>query len=266
MTETNASPNLSGLNAGSWLKWVFTLIAVLICLGLLFRSELDGVKSIQVEQTANVSKKIDAVNEALSKKIDVANEAVSKKIDAANEAVSKKIDAVNEAVNESVRRVDNRIGILEKNLKETPLASRRYAILQQRFEAQGTALQQRFEQQGLALQQRIETMVARLTKEPALVPAIEPTVGTAPRLAFTEEEKAQVRHSLKLEGPPSKAPPKYALGETVTDSKQIPDRLLTKLPKLKGFRLATDPNTGSALFVDTTDHIIALVPKAGPMN
>jgi hypothetical protein len=35
---------------------------------------------------------------------------------------------------------------------------------------------------------------------------------------------------------------------------------------LTGFRIATDPNTGSALFVDANNRIVALVSKAGSMN
>jgi hypothetical protein len=270
MTVTNLPPNSPGSSTarGSWLKYFLTITGMLFCIGGLFRIELDGVQktldgvqkaqTVQFEQVASVSRKIDTVSDNLSKKMDAANDALSKKMDAGNDALSKKID-------ESVRRVDNRIGALEKTLAETPLGSRRYAMLQQRFEAQGTALQQRFEQQGDALQKRIEAMVERLTK-PAVAPPSDPTVGTAPALAFNDDEKAQIRHSLRLDGPPSKAQPKYLVGETVTDAKPIPERLVHKLPKLTGFRVATDPNTGSALFVDANNRIVALVPKAGSMN
>jgi hypothetical protein len=61
---------------------------------------------------------------------------------------------------------------------------------------------------------------------------------------------------------PSKEAAKYSVGDVVSGAIDLPDALVSKLPKLQGLRYLKDPNNGSALLVARDNRIVAIIEPA----
>jgi hypothetical protein len=173
-----------------------------------------------------------------------------------------------DSVNEAVARVENRLADMEKVLAAASPMSRRAAAFRKRLEAQVAEFQKTLERRTAASLQRFEVLAERIEKAPVLNPAVDVTVVAAsPPLPLTEGDKAIVRRDLKLEGPASTEPQKFSVGQLApTPPKPIPEPLVKKLPKLKDLQISFDPKTGTALFVDRGNHIVAVVTRGGGIN
>jgi hypothetical protein len=81
-----------------------------------------------------------------------------------------------------------------------------------------------------------------------------------PAIALTEDEKQLIRNYLGVK--PSKEAAKYSVGDVVSGAIDLPDALVSKLPKLQGLRYLKDPNNGSALLVARDNRIVAIIEPA----
>jgi hypothetical protein len=82
-------------------------------------------------------------------------------------------------------------------------------------------------------------------------------------LALSPDEEQTIREFFGLnKGQPSPEKPKYGFGEIISDAKPLPNDLVTKLPKLKGFKYTFDPSNNSALIVGADDRIVAIIKQA----
>jgi hypothetical protein len=84
--------------------------------------------------------------------------------------------------------------------------------------------------------------------------------SSVPPIALAEEEKQVIRAFLGVK--PSKEAAKYSVGDVVSGAKDLPDALVSKLPKLQGLRFLFDPFNGSALLVAADNRIVAIVEPA----
>ena len=53
-----------------------------------------------------------------------------------------------------------------------------------------------------------------------------------------------------------------AVGDKYAGARDLPDDLVSKIPKLKGLKIALDPNNGAALLISSNDVIVAVVNAA----
>jgi hypothetical protein len=112
--------------------------------------------------------------------------------------------------------------------------------------------------------QTSDAQLAIQTQMNSVLRRIEDRLNVSPPvpLALTDDEKSLIRAFFKLDKGPSREPSKYAIGDTITGAKEIPDELVNKLNKLQGLRVAFDPSDGSALLVAADNRIVAIVEPA----
>jgi hypothetical protein len=101
--------------------------------------------------------------------------------------------------------------------------------------------------------ERGDKIIASLTEINSKLPT------QSPLLSLSRNEEQLIRDFFGISKVPAKGPSKYSLGDVVPNTIPMPDSLIAKVPKLKGFAYAKDPNNGSILIVDGRAQVVAVV-------
>ena len=108
--------------------------------------------------------------------------------------------------------------------------------------------------QMLAIQGQINNSLIQINSKLPPVPATQ-------LLALGPDEEQIIRDFFGMAKGPASEPPKYRIGDSITGTTTMPDSLVLKLPKLKGFTYAKDPSNGSVLIADN-GRVVAIIARA----
>jgi hypothetical protein len=135
--------------------------------------------------------------------------------------------------------VQGRMGVLEKNTSDIVTTQKDIAVVQRQI---------------LAAQGQIVASLGRIDSRLGSPLAVQP-------LALSPGEEQSIRDFFGIPKGLAKTP-KYGIGDVIQNSAPVPDDLAAKVPRLKGFTYAKDPDNGSVLIVDITGHVVAVVGPA----
>ena len=88
-----------------------------------------------------------------------------------------------------------------------------------------------------------------------------PAVSSNPLIALSTDEEQTIRTLLGVTAGPAKSA-KYGIGDLLSGTVPFPDEVVAKVPKLKGFTYAKDPDNGSVLVADNRGRVVAVISPA----